>query len=245
MLWEEHKDKILLFAVVILILAVFLFPKMKTVTSLDENGIETQSQSQTNYDLGTVVSSSQTSSSVLVSENTGGTKNTTTQKISVDVKGAVIHPGVVWIDSDQRVDAVLKKVGGANKNADLDQVNLAHKLSDQMLIYIPAKGEQTQISSPVLIGQDPASETQGGQESVAESTLETAGGLSQEGRKINLNSATKEQLTELNGIGDKKADQILAYRQQNGNFKTIEDLKNVSGIGDKIFAGLAEQVTVN
>lgn len=81
--------------------------------------------------------------------------------------------------------------------------------------------------------------------SAAETTDTNEDLAGKSGSKVNLNSATKEQLTELNGIGDKKADQIIAYRQQNGNFKTIDDLKNVSGIGDKIFESLADQITVN
>ena len=66
----------------------------------------------------------------------------------------------------------------------------------------------------------------------------------EDNNKINLNTATKEQLTQLNGIGDKKAELIISYRDEHGKFKTIDELKNVSGIGDKTFAAISDKLTV-
>lgn len=239
-IWEEHKDKIFLIVISIVILSVLLLPRIKATSSINGGDMQVQGQSQSNYELGENSSSSQLVSTMSVNEETNSQ-----QKIRVDVKGAVVHPGVVTIKADQRVDAVIEKSGGVTKNADLDQVNLAHKLTDQMLIYIPAIGEQVQVNSPVLIRQSQENEVDESERSAAETTDTNEDLAGKSGSKVNLNSATKEQLTELNGIGDKKADQIIAYRQQNGNFKTINDLKNVSGIGDKIFESLADQITVN
>ena len=66
----------------------------------------------------------------------------------------------------------------------------------------------------------------------------------EDNNKINLNTATKEQLTQLNGIGDKKAELIISYRDEHGKFKTIDELRNVSGIGDKTFAAISDKLTV-
>lgn len=237
--WEEHKNKIVVISGAILLVLILIGPKIKASNTLFGQSTQTQPE-----ELVANESSAMTSSSG-VSEQQQSTPDqsqstTKNQTITVDVKGAVVHPGVVTMQADQRVDAVLKKVGGAKKEADLNQVNLAHRLVDQMLIYIPAKGEEVQVNSPVLVsneqpGEGETQETQAETEATADSTT---------GPKVNLNSATKEQLTQLNGIGDKKADQIIAYRQEHGNFKSPEDLKNVSGIGDKIFAALADQIIV-
>lgn len=73
-----------------------------------------------------------------------------------------------------------------------------------------------------------------------------AGGYTtaEEDAKININTATVEELSSLKGIGLKKANAIIAYRNENGPFAVIEDIKNVKGIGDKIFEGIKDQITV-
>ncbi len=240
-LWGEHKVTI---AVVIVCLAVVITMMMAKInaqtTIFDNQGSTSQKELESQSSISSPVS---VESSTVTPPSTAGTDKNDHQKIQVDVKGAVIHPGVIKIRADQRVDAVLKQAGGTTKNADLDQVNLAHKLVDQMLIYIPVKGEKTTLKSPVLITQSNADDNLTDSD-LASNEINTETDSSEQGVKINLNTATKEQLTQLNGIGDKKADQIIAYRQQNGNFKSIEDLKSVSGIGDKTYAALADQITV-
>lgn len=236
--WEEHKKKLIMGSILLVIFLILLGPKIKTISTLFTSDKTTQQKNQQNQLLSTA--STETSSSSGSSISSQGTSSISQSgSIVVDVKGAVAHPGVVTIQANQRVEAVLAKVGGARADADLNQVNLAHKLTDQMLIYIPTKGEETQINSPVLISHDQAEAIVNEEQSAAASD-----GGENDNTKINLNSATKEQLTQLNGIGDKKADQIIAYRQQNGNFKSPEDLKNVSGIGEKTYASLADQITV-
>ena len=141
--------------------------------------------------------------------------------------------------------------GGPLEGADTTQINFAHKLEDQMVIYIPKVGESSPIENTVGVsGSDDksdqneanaAAETISTAQTKTDSTSQDQGGND---GKINLNTASKEQLMQLTGIGDKKADEIIAYRQQNGNFKTIDDLKNVSGIGDKTFEKISSQITV-
>ncbi len=137
----------------------------------------------------------------------------------MDVKGAVKQPGVYTLKHGARIQEALKQAGGPLPTADMRQVNLAKQVTDQQMVYIPAQGE-----------------------------VQTTAGLANANESsqaiVNLNTATKEQLLTLTGIGDKKADQILAYRQQHGEFKQVEDLKNVDGFGDKTVAKLKDSLAV-
>jgi competence protein ComEA len=144
-----------------------------------------------------------------------------TKKIIVDVKGAVKSPGVYESFVDDRVQDLIKKAGGFQEKADQKQVNLAEKVHDEMVIYIPVKGE--------VIGTD---------------FNEPTRGANQENGKVDINKASLEQLQTLTGIGPAKATAIIAYRDKNGGFKKVEDLKNVTGIGDKTFEKLKDSIAV-
>lgn len=146
-------------------------------------------------------------------------------EIVVDVKGAVNHPGVYTLKTNSRVVDAIEQAGGLAEGGEQNAINFAQVLEDQMVIYVPEIGEE---------GVDLAHLDQniGGEE---------ADGIS----KININVSEKEALMTLNGIGSSKADSILAYREENGNFETIEDIKNVSGIGEATFENLKEFITVD
>ena len=120
--------------------------------------------------------------------------------------------------------------GGVHTDADMRQVNLAKQLQDQQVVYVPAQGEQLPggLTTGMAADQTGPSTSTGGQDTP----------------KINLNQASKEELCQINGIGDKKADMIIQYRQQHGPFKSIDELKNVDGFGDKTVAKLKDQVAV-
>lgn len=141
------------------------------------------------------------------------------RSVTVDVKGAVHQPGVYTLKAGARIQEALKQAGGPLATADMSQVNLAKQVTDQQMVYVPAQGEVTTAAT-------------GGMANQASQTI------------VNLNTATKEQLLTLTGIGDKKADQILAYRQQHGEFKQVEDLKQVDGFGDKTVAKLKDNLAV-
>lgn len=149
-------------------------------------------------------------------------------KMYVDIKGAVRMPGMYEVTSDMRVLNVIDMAGGLKEKADDKQINFSQKLEDQMIIYIPLEGEEI----PDLINNQTISkETSGGKES-------------EESGKVNLNQAEKDELMTLNGVGEKKAEKIIEYREENGSFKSIEDLKNVNGIGEKTFESLKESITI-
>lgn len=149
------------------------------------------------------------------------------KNIYVDVKGAVHHPGAYQVNSEQRVGSVIQKAGGYTDNADISQVNLARKIKDQMIIYVPQKGEKIPIYN----------------DNLEDHSMHFSGDSSQS-EKINLNLATIDQLKGLTGIGEKKAQKIIEYRQQHGQFKSVEELKNVNGFGEKSVATIIDQVCV-
>lgn len=131
--------------------------------------------------------------------------------IVVDVKGAVAKPGVYALPADARVYQAIGMAGGLLPEADARQVNGAQPLRDGTMLYVPLKGE---MPAPAATGN-------------------TASAHAPEEDKINLNTATSEQLQTIPGIGPGKADAILQHREENGPFKTVDELTNVSGIGAK------------
>jgi len=158
------------------------------------------------------------------------TDKSSTIEIAVDVKGAVSKPGVYQIKNEARLQDVLSLAGGVLPTADLDQVNLALKLKDEMVVYIPIKGEK--VENQMMMQQ-------------ASGVSGTSNSGGQIGSKININTANETQLMELEGIGETKAKAIIQYREQNGSFKMLEDLMNVSGIGQKTFDKLKENISLH
>ncbi|MCQ4635829.1 helix-hairpin-helix domain-containing protein [Anaerovorax odorimutans] len=145
------------------------------------------------------------------------------ESIIVDVGGAVNTPQVVELKADSRVADAVSAAGGLKSNADTAGINQAAFLSDGEKVYIPAKGED--ISG------------------IAAAAAEQ-GSSGEQKTKVNINTATAEELQTLNGVGPATAEKIMDYRKNNGYFKKPEDLKNVSGIGDKTFEKLKEQIMV-
>lgn len=151
-------------------------------------------------------------------------KSATNNKIFVDIKGQINQPGVYQLDDSLLINDAIKIAGGTTADADLNQINLAQKLQDEMVIYIPKVGEENLNQSTI--------------NNSADSTK------SQSNSKININSADLSQLQDLNGVGEKKAAMIIEYRNQNGKFKSVDDLANIKGFGTKTIDNLREQVIV-
>ena len=149
------------------------------------------------------------------------TEASTTQEtvIFVDIKGAVKNPGVYQMKVGDRVKDALDAAGGLTAEADSQKVNLAKRLEDQMVIVVPKVGEEAE--------EIPAGETR------KEATKEG---------KVNINTATVEELKTLKGVGEKKAEAIIEYRKKNGSFQTKEDLMKVRGIGKKLFESFQERI---
>ena len=141
----------------------------------------------------------------------------------VDVKGAVAKPGVYEVAAYARIRDVIVLAGGLTDEADETKVNLAAKVHDEMMIYVPAKGEAA-----------PASETTGA------APKDEAGS----GPQVAINTAAEEELMQLPGIGPAKAKAIIAYREEHGPFRRVEDLLNVTGIGEKTLEKLKPYLLV-
>ena len=121
-------------------------------------------------------------------------------------------------DGDRVKDA-LDAAGGLTDEADSQKVNLAKRLEDQMVIVVSKVGEEAEEIPAGATSKEEAKEG-----------------------KVNINTATVEELKTLKGVGEKKAEAIIEYRKKNGSFKTKEDLMKVRGIGKKLFESFEERI---
>ncbi|MBS4462338.1 ComEA family DNA-binding protein [Aerococcaceae bacterium zg-B36] len=160
-----------------------------------------------------------------VTEMESDTSMVTLSDIYVDIKGAVKAPGVYRLPQGSRVMDAIEQAGGLLPEAADSQLNQAQLLTDQMMIYVPSYEDLTSdtVLSTQMLASLPNSETTD---------------------KININQADSSQLQTLPGIGQKKAEAIIQYRQENGSFQDIHDLTNVSGIGEKTFQQLQDYISV-
>lgn len=141
------------------------------------------------------------------------------EKIFVDVKGAVKHPGVFETTKDKRVKDLIEEAGGLLDDADTSTLNLSQKVKDQMVIYVLKHGEKPkQISD--------------------------GGSSSSNTDVININTANLEQLMKISGVGKTKAEAIISYREKNGDFKKKEDITKVRGIGKATFEKIKDKIEV-
>ena len=142
--------------------------------------------------------------------------------IAVHVSGAVAAPGVYELEEGARVADAVELAGGFLEGAAENALNLARVLNDGEQVVVPTAEEQA----------------------AQQSAVESAGGTASLGGKVNINTASAEQLDTLPGVGKSTAQKIIADREANGPFSSPEDLKRVSGIGDKKYAELADLITV-
>ena len=142
--------------------------------------------------------------------------------ITVDVKGAVKLPGIYDLPVGSRVNDAVQKAGGLTEQADSKSINLAQKVSDEALVYVPTKGEEAN----------------------QQANSGTASSTSKE-KKVNINKASLEELKQVKGLGGKRAQDIIDHREANGKFKSVDELKKVSGIGAKTIEKLKDYVTVD
>lgn len=140
-----------------------------------------------------------------------------TASITVDLGGAVLHPGVYDLPVGSRINDAVQLAGGFSPTADSSTVNLAAVIRDGEKILIPEIATTEKLVDS----------------SNADSNL------------VNLNTATADELEQLPGIGPQKASAIVTYRETYGDFQTISDLLYVPGIGQSIIDTFSNYVTVN
>jgi len=140
----------------------------------------------------------------------------------IDLKGAVVRPGVYQLSANSRVIDVVQMAGGFTEAAEKRLVNLVDRLQDGQMIYIPQIGEAEELRTY------PTHEV----------------GDQARGDMISINRANEEELKQLPGIGPSRAAAIKAYREEHGRFKKKEDLMEIPGIGEKIFEQLKDRIII-
>ncbi|NQP53285.1 ComEA family DNA-binding protein [Streptococcus suis] len=209
---KEYKWQIALPAVAGLLMATFLI--FSQPAKSDQTGLTEFPQTE------------QASSSQEQTEETSTEVSEEPSQLVIDVKGAVVKPGLYTLEADARVNDAVEAAGGLTSQADPKSINLAQKLSDEAVVYVASKDENISV--------------------VTSTTASSA--ISQDEKNtslVNLNTATEADLQTISGIGAKRAADIIAYREANGGFKSVDDLNNVSGIGDKTIESIRPYVTVD
>lgn len=150
--------------------------------------------------------------------------------IKVYVTGEVNSPGVIELEEGARIQDAIEGAGGIKAEANLKDINLAYEVSDGEKIYIPnlSEADSEEVET----------------EQVTSSSGSSSDSSSTSNGKVNINKATAEELTSVPGIGESTAQKIIAYREENGKFKTVEDIKNVSGIGDSKYEKMKDYIVV-
>lgn len=158
---------------------------------------------------------------IFATSNSQETKQSS-QEWYVDVKGAVKKGGMYQITQGMRLMDAIELAGGFTAEADQNQINFSKLLADQEIIYVPKIGEEI----PTIHETDLNKTAQEAEE------------------KININTADSNELQQLSGIGEKRAADIVKYREENGSFQAVEDLTKVSGIGEKTLENLKDSITI-
>ena len=158
-----------------------------------------------------------------------GNDEKTENTILIHITGEVYYPGVVVLKEGDRVVDAIAAAGGETQDANLNELNLAYVLNDGEKIYVPNKNETDNEQEYITSG-------------IGENISST--GSQNKSTKVNINTATLEELTQLPGIGEATANKIIEYRKENGKFKSVEDIKNVAGIGNSKFENIKDLITV-
>ncbi len=168
-------------------------------------------------------------------EGSGGSSEQESRSLCyIHVCGAVSRPGVYGLEAGSRIFQAVEAAGGFTEEAAEGYLNMAEPVTDGMKIVVPKKEELSGLELYGMEGDHPAGFVQELEES------RKAG----EAGKVNLNTASKEELMTLTGIGASRAEDIIRYREAYGFFENIEDVMQVNGIKDAAFEKIREKITV-
>ena len=164
--------------------------------------------------------------------------------VFIDIKGAVNNPGVYEVSSNSRIIDVIKEAGDLTEEADTSIINLSKKVEDEMYIIVYTKEEMNSYKEKLVPKKTIVKEIEkkivcpdeDNDACLNNSTPNITG-------KININTATKEELESLPSIGEAKANNIIEYREKN-KFESIEDIKKVNGIGDSLYEKIKDNIEV-
>ena len=149
----------------------------------------------------------------------------------VDISGEIITPGVVKLPEGSRIIDAITAAGGKTEDADLSKVNLAYILDDGVQLYIPRYNEKLEKE---IVQTEPGV-------GIIQEGINTT---SKKDSKVNINTANKEKLATLPGIGEGTAEKIIEYRSKAGKFKAIDEIKKIPGIGESKFKSLKDKITI-
>ncbi|MBK1811330.1 ComEA family DNA-binding protein [Clostridium sp. YIM B02505] len=155
--------------------------------------------------------------------------NTNNKKVIVEIKGEVKKPDVYYLDEGSIVKDLIQQAGGLSEKADITAVNQAKKLVNNECIIINNKD---QVNSNI-VNKDINKE------------VSVSAAVSESDSIININTASKDDLDKIPGIGAVTAEKIIEYREKNNGFKSIEDIKKVDRIGDKMFEKIKDKISIN
>ncbi len=164
-----------------------------------------------------------------------------TEHIFVYVCGAVNTPGVYELEAGARLYEAIARAGGVREDGAEESINQAQAVSDGERLYIPTDEEVRQGLDAYLLSGSAGGDAAAG----SQSAVPGGPSGSSAGGKVNINTASREELKTLNGIGDTRAGSIVVYRESNGPFGSIEDLMKVEGIKEGVFNKLKDDITVN
>lgn len=220
---------------VILVLVIVGYLVKNVFTSFSEGKNQTTNKNESLE----VIYDVKEDKSIQKKEPTVTLENNKGSDIKVEIKGAVEKPGVYTVYEEDRVEDLVKLAGGFLPNADRLRIRLADRLIDEGIIYVYLTGERanTQLLEIGINNNLTIDKTN--------SSHNSKDGKNSKDSKININTATKEQLMTLTGIGEIKANSIISYREEHNGFKAIDELKNVSGIGEKTLAKFVQLVDIN
>lgn len=150
----------------------------------------------------------------------GNQVETPSKEIVVEIKGEINNPNIYRLNEESIIEDVIKRAGGLTDAADISKINRAEKLKNHQSIVIPNTNDKATSSTSMSQGSSKGSPS-----------------------LVNINTASETELDTLPGVGPSRAKDIIKYREDNGDFKTIEELKNIKGIGESSFQKLKDMVT--
>ena len=220
-----NKQKTIIIVILIIISVAYYIYKtneekniQESINELIETNNKTENTIETNEE-----SNNETKESSQDTEN----------KILIHITGAIKKEGVYELTEGDRIIDAINKAEGVTEEADTSQINMASKLEDVMKIYVPKKGENT-------------TNIQSQEEQIENIQIksENNNNKNSSSKKININTASMDELDTLPGIGEATAQKIIDYRKEKGKFSKIEDLKEVSGIGESKYEKIKDKICV-
>lgn len=168
------------------------------------------------------------------------------ETVKIDIKGNIANPGVYELEQGSRVIDAINIAGGLLENSNTELINLSQILTDEMIIIIYTndqiekyRQESKQIEYVYIEVEKCPDQIN---DACINQNLESESSNQEE--LININNASSDELTTLSGIGESKAEDIIKYRETNGQFTNIEEVMNVKGIGEALFEKIKDYITI-